>query len=280
VQFSNHTGYPHGFEGDRLKGDQLHSIMKGLKRNDLLSEIGHILTGYIGSESFLEAVVDAVKMVRGEQENESAKRPRFVCDPVLGDNGKFYVPIELVQLYKEKVIPLADVLTPNQFEVEQLTGIAVRSIDDAILASHALHMMGPSLVMITSVALDSNKDRDHMTIVLSQRQQLSANSLAGATESAWRIDCPILSGNFTGTGDLCAALLLAHTARHTQPTSQYNANDIPDALARVVNTIFAVLKRTSEAAGKTIKSRELKLVQSQDLILNPPMMFKAERINS
>jgi pyridoxine kinase len=280
VHFSNHTGYLHGFEGDRLKGEQLRSIMTGLKRNDLLSDIGHLLTGYIGSVSFLEAVVDAVKMVREETDIGSSNQPRFVCDPVLGDHGKFYVPIELVQLYKDKVIPLADVLTPNQFEVEQLTGIAIRSIDDAKRACHALHSIGPSLIMITSLELDCNQDKTYMTIVLSQRHQSSTDNVSEATVVAWRIDCPVLRGQFTGTGDLCAALLLAHTASFNHRGTPNDTNDFPLALEQVVNTIFAVLIRTSEAAGDTIKSRELKIVQSQDLILNPPTRFKAETIKS
>lgn len=275
VHFSNHTGYDNGFEGDILKGEQLRSIMNGLHRNDLLFEIGHILTGYIGSESFLEAVVDAVKMVREEVGQKSEKRLRFVCDPVLGDKGKFYVPKELVRLYREKVIPLADVLTPNQFEVEQLTGIAIRSIDDAKRACHELHVMGPSLVIITSMELDSNKESNSMTIMASQIQQTPINgNMTEAQELTWRIDCPILAGHFTGTGDLCAALFLAHTAKFSDVPP--NVNQIPDAMERVVNTMFAILKRTSEGLGPFVKSRELKLVQSKDLILKPPKTFIAQ----
>lgn len=256
VHFSNHTGYKEGFEGDVLKGDQLRAIMAGLKRNSLLEGIGHVLTGYIGSESFLEAVLDVIKNVR----EEHGAKVRFVCDPVLGDKGKFYVPTELVGLYRERVIPLADVLTPNQFEVEQLTGIKINTMEDAKRACDQLHKMGPSLVFITSMELGT----DSMTILASER------STATSTIMAWRIDCPILPGHFTGTGDLCAALLLAHTAREP--------NNIPAVMEKVINTMFAVLQRTLETAGDTVKSRELKLVQSKDIIENPPQRFQAERI--
>jgi pyridoxine kinase len=270
VHFSNHTAYQNGFEGDVLKGEQLRAIMSALQRNGLLSEIGHILTGYIGSESFLESILDVIMIIR-----EEAKQFRFVCDPVLGDKGKFYVPIELVQLYQDKVIPLADVITPNQFEAEQLTGIAIQTIDDAKRACHELHGMGPGLVVITSMELDTSSTSNNMTIMVSEMQA----SVAGTglrRESAWRIDCPILPGHFTGTGDLCTALFLAHTAGRQQAQS----NTLPCVLERVVNTMYAVLLRTSETAGDTVKSRELKLIQSQDIIVNPPMLFKAERIES
>jgi pyridoxine kinase len=277
VHFSNHTGYDNGFEGDILKGEQLRSIMNGLRRNQLLFEIGHILTGYIGSESFLEAVVDVVKLVREEVGRQSEKRPRFVCDPVLGDKGVFYVPKELVRLYREKVIPLADILTPNQFEAEQLTGISIRSIDDAKRACQVLHQMGPSLVIITSMELEDNKVSNSMTVMASQIEQLrSSDTIGEVKELSWRIDCPILSGHFTGTGDLCAALFLAHTTNLLAPSP--NTSKIPDAMERVVNTMFAILKRTSESSGEAVRTRELKLVQSQDLILKPPKMFTAQSV--
>jgi pyridoxine kinase len=36
----------------------------------------------------------------------------------MGDNGNMYVPKELLSIYRDKLIPLADIITPNQFEVE------------------------------------------------------------------------------------------------------------------------------------------------------------------
>ena len=116
VHFSNHTGYPQGWEGDVLAGNQLHAILQGLQRNDLLENTQHVLTGYIGSESFLEAVLEVVHTLRSSQTTTNGPecRVRFVCDPVLGDRGAFYVPQELVGLYREKVLPLADVVTPNE----------------------------------------------------------------------------------------------------------------------------------------------------------------------
>lgn len=254
VHFSNHTGYAAGFEGDVLKGDQLRAILSGLSRNELLQS-GHLLTGYIGSESFLTAVLDVLKTMR-------SKGPvRFVCDPVLGDKGKFYVPQELVPLYRSKVIPLADVLTPNQFEVEQLTGVTILSLADARMACDLLHDMGPSLVVITSMELKEAAPRT-MTILASQR---TANK-----SCVWKVDCPVLPGHYTGTGDLCASLLLAHTAM--------NPDDLPGALAKVVNTMHSVITRTNASAGESVQSRELRLIQSKRDIEDPPVTLKAERL--
>jgi pyridoxine kinase len=242
-------------EGDVLKGEQLRALLKGLERNELLSNIGHVLTGYIGSESFLEAVLDVISTLRKHG------KVRYVCDPVLGDRGRFYVPESLVSVYKEKVLLVADVITPNQFEVEQLTGIAIETLDNALVACLRLHDIGPGLVFITSLELPG--DEGTMSIVASER--------CGDKTTVWRIDCPLLPCNFTGSGDLCASLLLAHTAR--EPT------DIPAAMEKVINTMYAVLERTHQSAGETVESRELKLIQSKSFIENPPGRFKAERID-
>lgn len=107
VQFSNHTGYPNGWEGEVLDGTMLTKLVDGMDRNMLISDesgcprIGNILTGYIGSESFLRAVVSVVQKLKGVN-----SKCRYVCDPVLGDNGKFYVPRELVDIYRRDVLPL------------------------------------------------------------------------------------------------------------------------------------------------------------------------------
>ena len=72
-----------------------------------------MLTGYIGSSTFLEAIVNVVRKVK-----EHSPHLRYVCDPVLGDHGKYYVPPELADLFRTKVVPLAYMITPNQFEAE------------------------------------------------------------------------------------------------------------------------------------------------------------------
>ena len=64
VQFSNHTGYDQKWEGDVLNGGQLDSLLDGLERNDLLKNTQHLLTGYIGSESFLRSVIRVLNTLK------------------------------------------------------------------------------------------------------------------------------------------------------------------------------------------------------------------------
>ncbi len=70
-----------------------------------------------------------------------------MCDPVLGDKGRLYLPEELVPLYRDMVLPLADMVTPNAFEAQLLSGVTVRNQDDALRACAALHDLGPSTVV-------------------------------------------------------------------------------------------------------------------------------------
>jgi pyridoxine kinase len=264
VHFSNHTGYEQGWEGDVLKGEQLRAVLDGLERNNLLQDIHHVLTGYIGSESFLEAILDVLRAVR------KCSTIRYVCDPVLGDNGEFYVPQNLVKVYKEKLIPMADVLTPNQFEVEQLTGIKIDSLEKAKAACTALHALGPSLVFVTSCILSFGDAGAPKSPSKDGTISILASQVEDESTELWKIDCPVIPGRYTGTGDLCAALLLAHTARLP--------GNLALAMERVINTMYAVIERTYQASGDTIKSRELKLIQSRHAIENPTTRFKAVRL--
>ena len=247
VQFSNHTGYPFGWDGEVLDGSKLERLIDGLERNGLLDDfsnsagsVGNILTGYIGSESFLTAVVNVVQKLK-----RLNPKCRYICDPVLGDMGKFYVPKELVDIYRRNVLPLADVITPNQFEIEQLTGITIRSIQDAQRACRSLHDSGVEIVLITSVVFLDNVDNsgdslevrgmditndigyvsplDSIGMFTSQRkfmqQRLHVKDEKESEDfidEQWILYTPRLAGDFTGTGDVCAAIFLGLTSDGSQ----------------------------------------------------------------
>ncbi|KAL3735627.1 hypothetical protein ACJRO7_024709 [Eucalyptus globulus] len=149
VQFSNHTGYP-TFKGQVLNGQQLWELIEGLEANDLLYYT-HLLTGYIGSVSFLNTVLRVVDKLRSVN-----PKLTYVCDPVMGDEGKLYIPQELVTVYREKVVPVASMLTPNQFEAELLTGYRIVSERDGREACNKLHDAGPSKVVITSISINGD----------------------------------------------------------------------------------------------------------------------------
>ena len=262
VHFSNHTGYS-VIRGDVLQGEQLLALLNGLEQNDLLQDVGHVLTGYIGSDSFCQAVVTVVEHIR-----KANPKCRYVCDPVLGDSGKFYVPKSLVEVYKIHVIPHANVVTPNQFEAEQLTGMAIHTINDAKQACLLLHQMGPSLVILTSLVLQ----QDGLLTLLASSSSSSILANRTTDQIVWRIDAPLLPGHYTGTGDLIAALILGHTANPPY--------EMKHVLEKVISTMQAVIQRTMEAntTTNTVASTELKLIQSKQDIENPIISFTAYKI--
>ncbi|KAF2569071.1 hypothetical protein F2Q68_00026806 [Brassica cretica] len=190
VQFSNHTGYP-TFKGQVLNGEQLWELIEGLEANDLLFYT-HLLTGYIGSVSFLNTILEVINKLRSVNPNLT-----YVCDPVMGDEGKLYVPEELVHVYREKVVPLASMLTPNQFEAEKLTGLRINSEEDGREACAILHAAGPSKVVITSITIGG------LLLLIGSHQKEK-----GQKPEQFKILIDKIPAYFTGTGDLMTALLL------------------------------------------------------------------------
>jgi pyridoxine kinase len=261
VQFSNHTGYG-SVKGQILDAIQLGELYDGLRNNNLLNYT-HLLTGYIGSESFLLKVKDVISDLKAANANLT-----YVCDPVMGDDGRMYVPEALLPIYKEHIIPLADLITPNQYEAELLSGIRITDIPSARRAMDALHDLGAGTVIISSSVLGGP---DNLIALASSRKNCG---------HAFEMRIPRLPATFTGTGDLLASLLLAWTSTHSC--------DLSLACEKSMSTLQHVLKRTilhaRELAGPDKlpnKSQlELRLVQSKHDIENPELCIKAHPINS
>ncbi|CAM6102518.1 unnamed protein product [Calypogeia fissa] len=256
VHFSNHTGYP-TIRGQVLNGEQLWDLIEGLEANELLFYT-HLLTGYIGSISFLEKIVQVVEKLRSVNPNLI-----YVCDPVMGDEGKLYVPQELVPAYREKVIPLASLITPNQFEAELLTGCKIQNEEEALKGIDALHAAGPSKVVITTLDIGQK-----LLVVGSHRRKKGESQ-------QFKITMEKIPAYFTGTGDLMSALLLGWSHKYPE--------DLAKAAELAVASLQGVLKRTVgdyEQVGvpANMNQLELRLVQSQFEIKSPQITLFAEKI--
>ncbi|KAH8950620.1 hypothetical protein BDL97_10G095100 [Sphagnum fallax] len=240
VQFSNHTGYA-TVKGQVLDGEQLWTLIEGLEANDL-HHYTHLVTGYIGSVSFLEMVLRVVEKLRYANPDLI-----YVCDPVMGDDGEFYVTPDLVPVYCDKVVAAASMLTPNKFEAEHLTHRCIETEADALEACCDLHDTGPSKVVITSLDID-----DKIMIIGSHVQS-------------------------KGTGDLMTALLLGWSYKYP--------DNLEKAAELAVSSVQAVLIQTlkiDEKAGLSqdggVKALELCLIQSHDEIRYPKVTFFAESL--
>ncbi|XP_014091346.1 pyridoxal kinase [Bactrocera oleae] len=260
VQLSNHTGYK-TIKGQILQEKELVELFEGLEANNLLQFYSHLLTGYTGNGSFLKRISYIVKKLR-----EINPRLIYVCDPVMGDNGEMYVPEDLLPIYRDEIIPLADIITPNQYEVELLTEKKITNEDDIWSAVQWFH------------------DRDIETVVISSSELGRENELRAFLSkkngNRYIINIP-RQGNgisFTGTGDLFASLFLAHS---------HYSNDLGVAFEKTIASLQAVIKRTLESmpveilSGKrkvTAQECELKLIQSKGVIESPLVVLKAQEI--
>ncbi|CAH0486073.1 unnamed protein product [Peronospora farinosa] len=262
VQFSNHTGYKH-FTGRRLTGDELHDLLDGMETNNLLTDAHtHLLTGYIGSISLLDAIVRVHERLRAAQTDP--ERLVFVCDPVMGDLGKLYVPLELVDLYRSKVLPICDVLTPNQYECELLAEMELHTVKVAMRACKKLHTLGPKVVVISSFQEGSEDESPMELMVIGSKVRNGGVNGNELYCEQYEVRFPWIDSYYTGTGDLFAALLLAWLYRYP--------DDFKRALENVVSTIQDVLGITLKLGGKDC---DLKLVQSRHVIANPSVRFLA-----
>ncbi len=149
VQFSNHTGYG-VWRGSMFSGEMIREVVTGIEERGVLASCDGVLSGYMGGPGIGEAILEAVAKVKGA--NPAAL---YCCDPVIGDVGSgVYVRAGIPEFMKEHAIPAADVITPNQFELEFLAGRPIRTLDDLHAALDTAHALGPQVVLATSVHLD------------------------------------------------------------------------------------------------------------------------------
>ncbi|XP_021580941.2 pyridoxal kinase isoform X1 [Ictidomys tridecemlineatus] len=269
VQFSNHTGYAH-WKGQVLNAHELQELYEGLKLNSV-NKYDYVLTGYTRDKSFLAMVVDIVRELK--QQNS---RLVYVCDPVMGDKwngeGSMYVPEDLLPVYREKVVPVADIITPNQFEAELLSGRKIHSQEEALVVMDVLHAMGPDTVVITSSDLPSSRGSDYLIALGSQRMKRPDGTTV--TERI-RMEMRRVDAVFVGTGDLFAAMLLAWTHKHP--------DNLKVACEKTVSAMHHVLQRTIRCAraqaGEGQKPSpaqlELRMVQSKKDIEDPEIVVQA-----
>ena len=160
-------------------------------------------------------------------------------------------PVEIIVLLRDPVVPAADIITPNQFELGFLTETEPSDLDSTLASADAARAMGPSTVLVTSV---ERPDRAEGTIEM----------LAVTDDGAWIVQTPHIPMKANGSGDVTAALFTAHYHRTT---------DAADALARTTSSVFDLLERT-HASGE----RELQLVESQDAYANPRLQFEVTQV--
>jgi pyridoxine kinase len=248
LQFSNHVGYPDA-GGEIFSARQVRDVIDGIARRGVLASCEAVLSGYLGTAALGEAVLEAVARVRAE--NPDA---RYLCDPVIGDAEKgAYVKDDIPGLFRERLLPVATIVTPNRFELEHLTGTSVRGPEDAIATARRLLEQGPEIVVVTG--LEDPKAGPGQI-----------ETLAATAGAAWRVATPRLAVEPMphGGGDAFAALFLGHILKGAE---------VPEALARAAAAIFGLFAATLRSGAG-----ELELIAAQDQIAAPSRCFPVERV--
>jgi pyridoxine kinase len=245
VQFSNHTGYG-AWRGPLLAPDDVADVIVGIEERGVLGEVDGVLSGYQGSAAIADVVLDAVARVRAAN-----PRASYTCDPVMGNatSGCFVHP-DIPPTLRERVVPAADVITPNQFELGFLTGTEPRTLEEILAAAELARKTGPRTVLVTSV------DR-------AGRAGDTIEMLVVTDDGAWSVQTPRLPLKANGSGDVTSALFTAHLL----------ATDAPTALGRTAASVFALLEETLRSG-----ERELRLVAAQDVFVDPPTIFDVQAI--
>jgi len=246
VQFSNHPGYGQ-WRGRVLEAAAVVELIQGIGERGVLPDCSAVLSGYMGDAALGEAILGAVDAVK-------AANPRalYCCDPVMGDVDRgFFVRPGIPEFFRDRAVPAADIVTPNQFELEYLTGRPIDSLAGALDAVAAVLAMGPRRLLLTSLRrADGPTDAIEM--------------LAADETGTWLVSTPLLPISVNGAGDAVAALFLAHLLK---------TDDTATALAEAAAAIHAVLAETNAR-----QAREIQLIAAQDELVAPKRRFDVRRV--
>lgn len=248
VHFSNHSGYGH-MRGPVFDPADIREVITGVGERGAFPEVNAVLSGYQGAETVGEVILDAVDQVKAA--NPDAV---YCCDPVMGDVGRgFYVRPGIPEFMRDSVVPRADLLIPNQFELEFLSGNEPGTLTEltAVLdAVDSLRATGPDTVLVTSLHTRQIPD-DEIAM------------LAVTGQGAWSVRTPRLPIQPTGSGDATSALFLANLL----------GSGPEQALAATAASIYGVLESTHRRGR-----RELDLVHAQEELVAPSHSFAVEQV--
>jgi pyridoxine kinase len=248
VQFSNHTGYG-SWKGRVFDADMIREVMAGIEARGVLGECNGVLSGYMGAADIGSAILDAVSTLK--RANPAA---RYCCDPVIGDVGRgIFVREGIPEFMREKAVPAADIVTPNQFELDYLSKRQSGTLRAACDAVKAVHDLGPRTILVTSLHTDDTPAD-------------CIDMLASDDSGRFIVRTPKLPLTINGAGDAVAALFFAHFLR---------SGKLAEALSRAASSIFGVLAKTAESGA-----REIQLIAAQDQIVKPNRIFVPQVLGS
>lgn len=247
VLFSNHTGYG-AWRGPMVPAEDVTNIVDGIENLGKLDKVDAILSGYQGGPDIADAIVETVRRVK-----EVNPRALYSCDPVMGNaKSGCFVSDEIPPLLRDKVVPMADIITPNQFELGYLTGKEATDLESTLASVEAARDIGPTTVLVTSVQRPEREDDNTIEMIVVNGQ------------GSWIVATPYLPFKRNGSGDVTAALFTGHYLA---------TGDAELALGKTAASVYDLLLTTYEA-----DSRELELIAAQESFVNPAAQFEVRKI--
>lgn len=246
VQFSCHTGMP-GWTGSAFGADHVCDLVCGLENLGVMKQCNAVLSGYMSDTGTGEAIVRAVDAVK--QANPDAL---YCCDPVMGDApGGLYVKRGLPEFIAKEAVTRADIVCPNEFEVELLSGKTISSLQDAVAAVEAIHTLGPKIVVIKSYRSAGGAELGFFVSDGSVMKIVTAPVLAFPRPPK-------------GSGDLASSLFLGYYMK---------SMEIVESIEKTISALYSVLEATLSSG-----SDNLAVVSAQDSIAYPSVRFKATTV--
>lgn len=223
VQFSNHTGYGK-WTGEIFSADHVRAVVRGIEDLGKVGACKAILSGYMGSREICEAVTDIARHFK-------TLNPEllYLCDPVIGNTTCFVKP-EVLDFFKTQLV--ADIITPNQYEAETLSGCAITSAASLKNVAQFFHERGTRIVAMTGLKLPDVADG--LCVGVSEGDKvyvIPTQEIAFPT--------PV-----NGTGDLFSALFLG---------SYLHQKSATQALAFAVSSLHHVLQNTLAAQTRELQ---------------------------
>lgn len=245
VLFSNHTGYG-SWRGRPVDIEWVREVIQGIEERGAFAGCRAVLSGYLGAPESGQVVLDAVERVR-----RANAETIYTCDPVMGDQGRgFFVRPGIPEFFRDRAVPAAHIVTPNQFELAYLADRPIGDLAAAVQAASLIRKSGPEIVVVTSLELPG----DDATLGI----------LAHTAQASWLVQTPRLPVDMNGTGDAFTALYLA---------SYLKSRDARSSLEHASSAMYGLVAATHRAG-----SRELLLIEAQDELVSPGRMFTATQV--
>lgn len=248
VQFSNHTG--HGqWTGEIFSADHIKEVLEGLWQLGVMSDINAVLSGYLGTPENGQIIIDTVGKLKADHDSVM-----YCCDPVLGDGERdIYVLPETAEFIKNRLIRVAGILTPNQFELAYLTDINVNSLEDVQKACNQLHHIGIGTILVTSLALPELADNEIAMLLSNDKGKWLCKT------PKLHFDTPI-----TGAGDLTAAVFLAQYLR---------LQNVVEAFRQTAATVYGLFSITHR-----MSKTDLAMIAGQEQFAYPSQYFAVKKV--